>query len=65
MASHRARCGDCRRSPLTGELMHELPSGDILCSLCLAELPEERRAEVRSERIHAAERHLSVVPRAA
>ena len=37
----------------------------MLCDLCFAELPEDRRLAVRTERVHASERRLSVVPRAA
>jgi hypothetical protein len=59
------RCGDCRRIPLAGERVHELDSGRTVCDLCLAALPEERRLTVRSERVHASERPLEVVPRAA
>jgi hypothetical protein len=45
--------------------MHELNGGRTLCELCFAGLPEERRVAVRSERVHASERRLAVVPRAA
>jgi hypothetical protein len=58
-------CHDCRRTPLAGERMHELDSGPVLCELCFGALPEERRLAVRSERVHASERRLAVVPRAA
>jgi hypothetical protein len=37
----------------------------VLCDLCFARLPEDRRRAVRTERVHASERRLSVVPRAA
>ena len=60
-----ARCADCRRTPLAGERMHELDSGRRLCELCLQRVPEERRLGVRSERVHASDRPLSVVPKAA
>jgi hypothetical protein len=60
-----AACGDCRRTPLAGECMHELDGGRTLCALCFAGLPEERRVAVRTERVHASERRLAVVPRAA
>jgi hypothetical protein len=59
------RCAGCRRIPLPGERVHELDSGRTVCDLCLAQLPEERRLAVRSERVHASERPLEVVPRAA
>jgi hypothetical protein len=58
-------CGECRRTPLAGERMHELEDGPVLCDLCFAGLPEERRQAVRTERVHASERRLAVVPRAA
>jgi hypothetical protein len=58
-------CGDCHRTPLTGERMHELDGGRTLCDLCFAGLPEERRVAVRTERVHVSERRLAVVPRAA
>lgn len=61
----RDSCAKCRRTPLAGERLHELDSGRLLCDLCFAELPEERRLAVRSERVHAGERRLAVVPRAA
>jgi hypothetical protein len=58
-------CEDCRRTPLAGERMHELDGGRTLCDLCFADLPEDRRVAVRTERVHASERRLAVVPRAA
>jgi hypothetical protein len=60
-----ASCGECRRTPLAGERVHELDSGRTLCDLCFAGLPEERRLAVRTERVHASERRLAVVRRAA
>jgi hypothetical protein len=60
-----AECGDCRRTPLAGERMHELEGGRTLCDLCFAGLPDERRVAVRTERVHVGERRLAVVPRAA
>ena len=59
------QCNDCRRTPLAGERVHELRSGQQLCELCFAALPDESRQAVRSQRVHASERRLSVVPRAA
>jgi hypothetical protein len=59
------RCADCRRIPLPGERVQELDSGRTLCDLCFAALPEERRLAVRTERVHASERPLEVVPKAA
>jgi hypothetical protein len=58
-------CGGCRRTPLAGESTHEVAGGRTLCDLCFAGLPEERRVSVRTERVHASERRLAVVPRAA
>ena len=58
-------CGKCRRIPLAGERLHELDSGRMLCELCFGTLPEERRHAVRSQRVHAGERRLAVVPKAA
>jgi hypothetical protein len=58
-------CGDCRRTPLAGERMHEMEGGPTLCDLCFAGLPDDRRVAVRTERVHASERRLAVVPRAA
>jgi hypothetical protein len=60
-----AECGGCRRTPLAGERMHELEGGRTLCDLCFAGLPEERRVAVRTERVHASDRRLAVVPSAA
>ena len=40
-------------------------SGEKLCSLCLGEMPEAKRSPLRSERVHVADRRLSVIPRAA
>ena len=60
-----ASCGQCRRTPLPGEHVHELDGGRLLCELCFAGLPEDRRLAVRSERVHASVRRLAVVRRAA
>ena len=65
LAASATKCGDCRRTPLAGERLHELHGGRTLCDLCFAVLPEERRLAVRTERVHASERRLAVVPRAA
>jgi hypothetical protein len=65
LGSAGTSCADCRRTPLAGERLHELDGGRVLCDLCFAGLPEERRLAVRTERVHASERRLSVVPRAA
>jgi hypothetical protein len=58
-------CAGCGRRPLPGELLHVYDAGRSLCTLCQSRLPDAERAPLRSERIHAAERHLSVMPRAA
>jgi hypothetical protein len=65
LSPSHASCGSCRRTPLAGERMHELDGGRTLCDLCFAGLPEEHRVAVRTERVHASERRLAVVPRAA
>jgi hypothetical protein len=65
LATTAASCGECGHTPLAGECMHELDGGRTLCDLCFAGLPEERRYAVRTERVHASERRLAVVPRAA
>lgn len=65
LSSTDASCAECRRTPLAGERLHELDGGRVLCDLCFAGLPEERRRAVRTERVHASERRLAVVPRAA
>ena len=61
----RDGCAECRRIPLAGERVHELDSGRRLCELCFGALPDDRRTAVRSERVHAGERRLAVVPKAA
>lgn len=65
METRRATCSACERTPLTGERLHRLASEDVLCDLCLAGLPEEQRSPLSSELMHASERALAVVPRAA
>jgi hypothetical protein len=65
MMSDRAVCWKCRRTPLPGELLHVLETGRVVCSLCLPKLPATEQSPIRSERVHASERHLAVVPRAA
>jgi hypothetical protein len=64
LPSTTAACGECRRTPLAGERMHELDGGRTLCDLCFARLPDDRRLAVRTERVHASEHRLSVVPAA-
>jgi hypothetical protein len=58
-------CHGCRRTPLPGERLHELHSGQVLCELCFGALPEEGRRAVRSQRVGASERRLAVVRKAA
>ena len=64
-AGHSATCSRCRRTPLPGEMMHELESHKVVCQLCLARVPERERQPLRSDRVRASERRLAVVPRAA
>lgn len=59
------QCSSCRRTPLPGEFVHRLASERVVCSLCLAKVPASQRQTAEAERVHAAERHLSVAPRAA
>jgi hypothetical protein len=59
------QCTSCRRTPLPGEFVHRLASERVVCSLCLANVPAAQRADAEPERVHAAERPLSVAPRAA
>lgn len=65
METSRTTCSACRRTPLAGERLHRLDSEDVLCDLCLASVPEERRESLSSERMLAGERRLPVIPRAA
>lgn len=58
-------CSRCRRTPVAGELIHVFASEKKLCALCLARLPEGERDPLRSERVHAADRRIAVVPKAA
>ena len=45
--------------------MHATDGGPAVCDLCVATLPHADRGSLRSERVHASERHLVVAPRAA
>lgn len=63
--SHGRNCSGCRRTPVPGELLHIFEAERALCSLCLGRLPAAERTPLRAERVHASERHLAVVPRAA
>jgi hypothetical protein len=58
-------CTKCRRTPVPGEFVHRLASERIVCSLCLAKVPASQREAAVAERVHAAERQVSVAPRAA
>ncbi len=59
------RCDDCRRFPLAGEWLHRPGGEGLLCDLCFATLPEERRREAPAHRVHASGGSLALVPRAA
>jgi hypothetical protein len=63
--SGRSSCATCNRTPLVGERLHEMDSGCLLCELCISALPEDDRRTVRTQKVHASERHLAVAPRAA
>jgi len=65
LGSGRTCCSGCRRIPLVGERLHEMDTGRMLCDLCVSQLPEDKRVLVRTERVHACDRHLTVAPRAA
>lgn len=58
-------CSDCLRTPVPGERLHEVDRTGLLCDLCFAGLPDDRRVAVRSERVGASTRRLKVVPTAA
>lgn len=62
LRSSEVRCAKCKRTPLAGEELHEMDTGDVLCDLCLAVVPPEDRRAVRSDRVHANERPLPVAP---
>ncbi len=62
LKSGRPFCSKCHRTPLVGERMHETVSGRVLCDLCALMLPEDDRRFVRTERVHASERHLQAKP---
>jgi hypothetical protein len=58
-------CSKCRRTPVPGEFVHRLGPERVVCSLCLVRLPASKRDRAVVERVHASERHVSVVRRAA
>jgi len=65
-AGHAApTCSACRRRLLPGEILHVYDRHEALCTLCAGRLPDDQRAPLRSERVHAGERQLAVIPRAA
>ena len=43
MRRQAAHCGACRRTPVPGEFVHRLADQRVVCSLCLAKLPEFAR----------------------
>jgi hypothetical protein len=65
LGRNRSSCASCRRTPVAGEVVHVFEAERVLCSLCLAQLPEDERAPLRSERVHVSERRIAVVPKAA
>jgi hypothetical protein len=65
MREDEPRCHECGRTPLTGELLHLIEDERVLCSLCLANMPEETREPVSSTRVGAAEKPLAVIRHAA
>lgn len=60
-----AHCATCGRSPLPGEVLHHFASGRVLCTLCVARLPDAEPRAIRVERIHVDEHRLDVAPRLA
>jgi hypothetical protein len=59
------RCSHCERSPLVGERIHELGSGRLVCSLCVARVSAREGEPVGSELVRSGERRLAVVQRRA
>ena len=58
-------CSKCHRTPVPGEFVHRLGPERVVCSLCLGKLSAQKREGAAVERVHASERQLSVVRRAA
>ena len=58
-------CSKCHRTPVPGEFVHRLGPERVVCSLCSAKLPESKRESAAVERVHASERHVSVLSHAA
>jgi hypothetical protein len=54
-------CSHCRRNPLVGERIHELGSGERVCSLCVASASATEGEPVSSELVRSGERRLAVV----
>jgi hypothetical protein len=65
LGSGREHCSCCHRVPLVGETLHVLESERVVCQLCLTRLRARDGEPVRTERVHAADRPLAVMPRAA
>ena len=65
MRDECVRCSSCRRTPVPGEFVHRVAVERLVCSLCLANLPAAKREDAVPERVHAGERHISVLSRAA
>jgi len=65
MRDQCTECSKCHRTPVPGEFVHRLGPERVVCSLCLAKLPASKRESAVVERVHASERHVSVVRRAA
>ena len=58
--AHRHRCEHCRRTPLTGEVVHRYSSAAgerLVCELCR---PLRREPPARSELMHAPDHERSV-----
>jgi hypothetical protein len=52
LTEERARCSDCRRTPLIGEDVHVYERGAIVCELCRQLRPAK---PVSTERVHHSE----------
>jgi hypothetical protein len=62
LAAGRARCHDCRRTPLVGERVHLFAGGELVCELCRA---RHRGQPERTETVHHSEHGHTVKRRAA
>lgn len=65
MREQCSECSKCHRTPVPGEFVHRLGPERAVCSLCLVKLPASKRDAAVVERVHASERHISAVRRAA